>query len=420
MTKRSHGDGGIDTRGENVHRLRYRVDGKRFTKTFRGTLTEARKELRALIRSGDTGEHVAPDRISVGAWLDQWIKAGAPGRRREKVSQRTLERYEQLLNTHVKPVLGSRRLQQLQPQEIDALYSAMAEAAIIAPQTQHHVHVVFSASLATATRKGMLVANPMLRVEQIPSVKAIPTEVVSEPSDISADDEHGDIGEGLTEVELAALISGFRTSTIFPIVAVAAATGARRNEILALRWTDLDSEKKTLRIERAWEPTKKFGLRLKPPKTARGLRTVDLDDATVSLLLKLRETHQRLSAGLPDGAGVDLSLIRLPAGALIFPNPPEPGEDFSFTVPRIPRSVSQAFARRAESIGFGQIRFHDLRGIHSTALLDAGIPVHTVAQRIGDDPATLLRNYTKRKRSKTADAKLSDAIAGLAGGFLGS
>ena len=60
------------------------------------------------------------------------------------------------------------------------------------------------------------------------------------------------------------------------------------------------------------------------------------------------------------------------------------------------------------------------RESNSTALLDAGIPVHTVAQRIGDDPATLLRNYTKRKRSKTADAKLSDAIAGLAGGFLGS
>ena len=145
-----------------------------------------------------------------------------------------------------------------------------------------------------------------------------------------------------------------------------------------------------------------------------------MDDATVSLLLKLREKHQRLSAGLSDGADVDISLIRLPAGALIFPNPPEPGEDFSFTAPRIPRSVSQAFARRAESIGLDRIRFHDLRGIHATALLDAGIPVHTVAQRIGDDPATLLRNYTKRKRSKTADAKLSDAIAGLATGFLGS
>ena len=126
----------------------------------------------------------------------------------------------------------------------------------------------------------------------------------------------------------------------------------------------------------------------------------------------------RSCPNIPDGADVDLSLIRLPAATLIFPNPPEPGADPSFTAPRIPRSVSQAFARRADRIGFGHIRFHDLRGIHSTALLDAGIPVHTVAQRIGDDPATLLRNYTKRKRSKTADEKLSDAIGALAAVFL--
>jgi integrase len=104
----------------------------------------------------------------------------------------------------------------------------------------------------------------------------------------------------------------------------------------------------------------------------------------------------------------------------MFPNPAEPGRNYSFTTPRIPRSVSHAFARRAETLGFGRTRFHDLRGIHSTALLDAGIPVHTVAQRIGDDPATLLRNYTKRKQSKKADKNLSDAIAGLAAGFLGS
>jgi integrase len=432
MTKRSHGDGGIDPRGENVHRLRYRVGGKRFTKTFHGTLTEARKELRALIRSGDTGEHVDPNKLTVGDWVDQWIAAGAPGQRREKVSERTLERYTDLLQVHVKPILAPRRLQQLQPQEIDKLYSDMAEAAIIAPRTQHHVHVVLGACLATATRKGLITANPMLRVEQVPSVRAAPISGTDEDTD------QDDIGEGLTDAELAQLVAGFGSSTIFPIVALAAATGARRNEILALRWTDLDTEKKTLRIERAWEQTKKYGLRLKPPKTARGLRTIDLDDATVSMLISVKETLQRLAKGIPDGASVDLSLIKLPAAALIFPNPPEPGIDFSLTAPRIPRSVTQAFARRAETIkrdkvqstadqaqparpsNFGNVRLHDLRGIHSTALLDAGIPVHTVAQRIGDDPATLLRNYTKRKRTKTADAKLSDALAALAAGFLKS
>jgi len=184
------------------------------------------------------------------------------------------------------------------------------------------------------------------------------------------------------------------------------------------RWSDLDREKHTLLIERAWEPTKKFGLRLKPPKTARGLRTISLDEATVGMLVAEYERHQRIQAGIPDCVDVDLSLIRPPAGALMFPAPPERGE-FDFTAPRNPRNFSKEFARRAGKLGFGSTRFHDLRGIHATALLDAGIPVHTVAQRIGDDPAILLRNYAKRKRSKAADANLADAIGKLAAGFLG-
>lgn len=92
--------------------------------------------------------------------------------------------------------------------------------------------------------------------------------------------------------------------------------------------------------------------------------------------------------------------------------------ELSFSTPKDPRNFTREFARRAEALGFGKTRFHDLRGIHSTALLDAGIPVHTVAQRIGDDPATLLRSYTKRKRSNQANENLSKAIAALTAGFL--
>jgi integrase len=190
-------------------------------------------------------------------------------------------------------------------------------------------------------------------------------------------------------------------------VVLAAGTGMRRNELLALRWTDLDTEKKTLRIERAWEQTKKYGLRLKPPKTRRGLRTIGIDDALIALLLKEKERHQRIKASIPDGVVVDLSLMKLPASALMFPAVPETGEDFDFAKPRNPRNFSKEFARRADWLreharklslpSFGKTRFHDLRGIHSTALLDAGIPVHTVAQRIGDDPAVLLRTGLERR-----------------------
>jgi integrase len=409
MTKRrGHGEGAIDPRGDDVYRLRYRANGKRISKTFHGTLTDARKELRVLIGSADAGEHVDPSRTTVGQWIEHWIESGAPGRRRKRVSQRTLERYAQLLRTHVTPTLGLTKLQALRAPAIDKLYLDIEAKREIAVRTAHHVHVVFGACLATAERKGMITSNPMRRVEQIPNAES---QIL--------DDESDDLGEGLDDAELRTLIGGFAKSSVYPIVVLAAATGARRNELLALRWTDLDVERKTLRIERAWEPTKKFGLRLKPPKTKRGLRTIDVDDATVSVLLAERERHQRIAAGIPEGISVDLSLVKLPAGALIFPAMPEPGTNFDFTKPRDPRNFSKEFARRVGALGFGRIRFHDLRGIHSTALLDAGIPVHTVAQRIGDDPSVLLRNYAKRKRSKAADQSVAAAIASIASGFLG-
>jgi integrase len=74
MTKRSHGDGGIDQRGDGVYRLRYRVAGKRFTKTFHGTLAEARKELRRLLKTGDDGIHVDPNKKSLRAWVAEWLE----------------------------------------------------------------------------------------------------------------------------------------------------------------------------------------------------------------------------------------------------------------------------------------------------------------------------------------------------------
>ena len=129
MSKRSFGDGGINKRGDGVYRLRYRVAGRRFTKTFHGTLSEARKELRRLIRSGDIGEHIAPDKVTLGEWVDRWfvllnrqqIEGDGP-RRRGLVSNRSIERYENLLHGHVVPTLGSRPLQSIQASGIDDLY----------------------------------------------------------------------------------------------------------------------------------------------------------------------------------------------------------------------------------------------------------------------------------------------------------
>jgi integrase len=79
------------------------------------------------------------------------------------------------------------------------------------------------------------------------------------------------------------------------------------------------------------------------------------------------------------------------------------------------RSFSSAFADIAKGKGF-DIRFHDLRASHATVLLDKGVPVHVVAKRIGDDPATLLRWYAKR--TKKADTSAANIIGTLTQGIL--
>jgi hypothetical protein len=70
IRKRGRGDGTIDQSGEGTWRVRYRLNGQRFQKTVTGTKADAQKGLRRLLHSGDTGEHVTPDKVTFGAWIE--------------------------------------------------------------------------------------------------------------------------------------------------------------------------------------------------------------------------------------------------------------------------------------------------------------------------------------------------------------
>jgi hypothetical protein len=68
-----YGDGAIDQRGENSFRLRWRADGKRYTKTVCGSITDAKRELHKLLRSADTGTHVAPAKLTIADDVTTWL-----------------------------------------------------------------------------------------------------------------------------------------------------------------------------------------------------------------------------------------------------------------------------------------------------------------------------------------------------------
>jgi len=386
--KRGHGDGSVEQRSPGVWRLRYRVHKKMQSETVHCPgKKEALDKLREAISKAKSGEVAEPNKVTLGELIDIWLDAGAPGQRtRKECTERTRDRYRQLFNQHIKPTLGDRPVQKLQSTEIDKLYAALKSKVSdmtgkpLASMTLRHIHVVLGAVLNYGVRKGILIANPQKRIDIVPTGESR-------------------LGIALTEDELARLLGAFKGRAMFPIVALTAAIGARRNEVLALRWSDFDAEKRELKIERAWEPSKKHGMILKRPKTTRGLRTISLHPDTVAMLVKHRQMYQRIVAGVDDGATIDLSLIRLPQDALIFPANPVAGRDLDFNRWTDPRNLTRKFGARAAKL-FPGFTFHMLRHTHTTNLLDRGVPVHQVAARVGDSPEVLLRVYARLTRKK--------------------
>jgi integrase len=161
---------------------------------------------------------------------------------------------------------------------------------------------------------------------------------------------------------------------------------------LAARWSDLDLDAKTLTINRNLEQVR-GSTAFKAPKTRRGVRTITINDELLPMLRAERDRHLRIVAGIPDGVAVNLDLVKLPEGALIFPGHPAGG--FDLTTPRNAHTTSNSFRAIARKAGFPALRFHDLRGTSVTRMLNAGIPVHIVARRHGHDPAVMMRAYAK-------------------------
>ncbi len=165
---------------------------------------------------------------------------------------------------------------------------------------------------------------------------------------------------------------------LHPIVALAIGTGARRGEIAALHWSDIDLDAATVRIERSIEQTKD-GLRVKAPKTAAGRRTVSLPAFAVDALRDRR--RQTLELRLQLGIGT------LPGDAPVFGN----FEGNKVT----PHYITKSWLRAIKSRKLPKVTFHSLRHSHASALIAAGIDVVTVSRRLGHaSPALTLSTYS--------------------------
>lgn len=370
--------GHIRERSRGSFEIRYSLGtdpatGKRrvVTATVKGNRKAAEKELRRLLRTVDTGEHVDPTRMTVRAWLAQWHES-----KREEVSPKTHERYGEIVNNFLIPALGALPLAKLTPSHIERAYSDWATGGRrdgkpggLSPLTRRYIHIVLKSALTRAVEQQLLVRNPAdLLSKRLPKVER--KEMVT-----------------LTPDQAAQLLESMKESRTYWPVLIALATGMRRGEVLALRWKNIDLDRKTLRVTQSLEQTKK-GLRFKDTKTSKA-RAIRLPAYAVEELrrLKRQQAEELLAVGIRQ-TGETLVCCRAD------------GE------PLQPRSLTHQFTiMRDRTRGVPRLRFHDTRHTHATQLLAGGVHPKVAQERLGHSTITTTMDlYSHVTDTMQADA----------------
>ncbi|GAB2816508.1 site-specific integrase [Actinocorallia aurea] len=349
---------------------------------------EARDEARVSARRG---EYVERGAITVGDYLDEWLLAHAM-----QVKPRTLDDYQRLVRLYIKPRLGGMRLQAVRPMTVtkfyrDLLVSGGRNGGALSKRTVQYVHAVLCRAFKDAVEVDQLITfNPVMRAKK-------PRHRYAEP------------GTVWTPAQLRIFLGTARDHRLFAFFHLAAFTGARRGELLNLRWSDLDLDGAVLTVSGSVGVI--AGQRVVGTTKSGRRRVVSLDAGTVAVLRAHKERQEAEAATVgEDWKGPkDGHVFATAWGEPIYPD----------TVTGLMRQLigrhnqGQIEAGRPDG-ELPSAQLHDLRHIHATTLLLAGVPVHIVAARLGHaDPAITLRVYAHVIRS--AESKAADVFAGEVG-----
>jgi integrase len=379
--------GHIRRRGEGSWELKYEAGtdprtGKRITKyaSFKGTKREAQAELIRLMDAVRRGDYIDPSKVTVSEFLDRWDKDWAAN----NVSPKTRERFSQLITHQVQPHLGNMPIQKLRAVHLNELYGRLLRdgrvgGGELSAKTVGHVHRCLRRAFGHAAQWGLITQNPAALVHP-PRVQQAEIEILRE-----------------NEVEAMLASLRERNALLCTIAIVALGTGLRRGELCALRWSNIDLDSRTLRIEQSLEQTQ-AGLRFKAPKTKHGLRSMTLP---ASVITELRvhwrtQNEQRLALGIGRSTPTDL----------VFP-----AWDGR---PLMPNTLSREWSRTIGGIGGRQISLHALRHTHASSLIAAGVDILTVSRRLGHANPTItlgvyghLYGNTDDRAAQAIDAMLS-------------
>lgn len=335
--KAGNGEGSITAHAKGKWRLRWTAppdpltgEAKRRSEVVTGTKREAQARLREVLSEGSTSSDMTL-RVLIERWRE--VRPHAPSTARNyDTAQRRIP--EQLLATEVRRITAA---------DLDRLYQALTQRDGIHATRQ--VHAVISGALTQACRWQILRENPA----RWATVPAPPKRQAQAP----------------TVEELTALLEVARERDLMLAVwlRLSIVLGARRGEVLALRWTDIDLAQKIVTIAHAIDPVTGG---LKGTKTGQ-VRRVAIDAVTADLL-----TVWRVAI---DDRGDELGITVAPDAFVI-------SDELDMTKPWRSDSATKRFGVLRRHAGVS-IRLHDIRHAAASHLLAAGMDLKTVSQRLG-------------------------------------
>lgn len=330
-------------------------------RTVRGdTPTKTRKaaeaaERRLTLELADGQRQVTT--ATLGDTLDAWLELVA-----SELSPTTLAGYRMNIRVHIKPALGNVTLARLTTARLDRFYAQLRTQGL-APATVRRIHAIIRRALTNAQRWGWITANPAAvpgTAPKVPKHQIRPPELDVARRLIAEADKGRDRDFGI-------------------VILLAATIGARRGELCGLRWSRVDLVDGVIEIVDTIIQTEDREILVKATKTDEP-RRVSLDPET---LARLRGHRQH-------------ALERaLAAGVKLVPDAYVASHVLDGSEPIRPEAITRRFIRLRDRIGATGVRLHDLRHFHATLLLDAGIPLATVSERLGHrDQSTTANIYS--------------------------
>ena len=340
---------------------------RHLTRVFHGTRRQAELELARMVVEQEEAPALVPTEQSrpwgPGTTINEAIE-GWKANGWQDLSPSTTRRYASLWSTHIEPTIGRRKVAALSPYDVEVYFRQLKAKGLSEASVRQARAMLHRACRLARKWSGNVLPNPINGTE-------LP--------DWSLHEQRDEVrAPTLDEVQTLLKAARERDERLYCFVLVVAATGMRRGEVCGLRWSDLDLEAGTLRVDEG-VIVADGGAELKSPKTRASVRRIALDDATVEVL-KARKAEVLAVAAL--------------AGVTVAP------EHFAFAsevpgvLPPHPDSMSNAFRTLRRAAGVAEdVHLHSLRHFQAT-VLDSVISEAQKQARLGWSTVHMARHYT--------------------------